>query len=600
MFRNAKVTTKFVVPAALVVLVLLGAGMAWIGVRQKVGALHEMQQRGRLIEAQVSVTRAYISDRYVAALEEAGPDGRIAIPLPATAVIEITKKLIDEGWFEARLISVKPFNPDNHPQDDFERIGLQALISGQQSYERVETVDGKLMYRRVTPDRAVSESCMNCHTGYRKGDMVGALAVSIPFAEKATALRANAYSLAGLTLLMVAAIVLLLWVIIRRVVISPLHGLVEGAAAVAAGNLTVRVKVGSGDEFGQLAETFNQMSETLHYRFRELQAMVDVSRTLSASLDLGGVLTQVVHSGIDLLDARYGAVFLYDDEGELRLEFFNGRDEEARALGLLDAGCNHIAQSAVAKDPVVIDAEHCPIACGKCEAGHGCRWILSVPLAVEGRVLGTVAFYSPHQYAVDQVNLMEAMGHQAALAVRNALDKRQLQEMAHRDMLTGLANRRAFWEALARVCDEAARTGGKVTLLMIDLDHFKEYNDRYGHLAGDDLLAAVGRAMRESVRGTDLPCRYGGDEFSIILPHTDEAEARRVIERLTEKLKTIPHPEGTPPLDNVGVHVSIGVAVFPDDADNSAGLVAAADRAMYEAKAYSRERITIARARPSA
>lgn len=596
MFANAKVTTKFVVPSALVVLIFFGAGIAWIGDRQKTSAVREMQQRARLIEAQVRVTRAYIAESYIAAVNEAGPGGRVMVPLPATAVTETTKRLVREGWFQARLISEKPFNQSNRPQDDFELAGLKALLDGQGSYERIETVNGKLMYRRMTPDRAGTPACLKCHAG-SQGDMLGALAVSIPYDEKAAALRGDIYSLAGLTLLLVSAIVLLLWVIIRRVVISPLHSLVEGTAAVAAGNLTAQVKVGPRDEFGQLAETFNRMSRALQRRFLELQAMLDVSRTLSAGLDQREVHAQVLRSGVDLLDARYGAVFLYDSEGELRLESFTGGDEEARALGLLE-GCDHIVQSVHSREPVVTDAKRCPEGCGAHAAEHGYRWILSVPLLVEGHVIGAAAFYSPHPYTQEEILLMGAMGRQVALAIRNAMDKLKLQEMAHRDTLTGLANRRAFWETLTQACVEAMRNGGRATLLMIDLDHFKTFNDRYGHLAGDALLAAVGRAMRESVRHTDLPCRYGGDEFTIILPAADEADARHVIERLTEKLAAIPHPEGAS--SGAGVHVSIGIAVYPDDADNCAALVSVADRAMYEAKARSRERITVVRARPTA
>lgn len=599
MLANAKVTAKFVVPSALVVLVLLGAGVAWIGARQKADALREVERQARLIEAQVSVTRAYITDRYVAAISAAGLDERVDVPRPATAVIETTRQLAEQGWFQARLISANPVNPANRPRDEFERAGLKALAGGQGSFERLETVGGKLMYRRITPDLAVSEACLQCHPGHKVGDVLGALTVSIPYAEKAAALRADAYTLAGLTLVMAAAIALLLWIMIRRVVISPLHSLVEGTAAVAAGNLTAEVRVGARDEFGQLAETFNQMSQSLRYRFRQLQALLDVSRTLSASLDPGEVLSQVLYSGVDLLDARHGAVFLLDPEGEPRLESFTGGEEEASALGIMDITCECIARPVTDPNPVVIDAGRCPDGCGERAVDHGCRWILSIPLPVEGRVIGMAVFYSPHRYTAEQIELTEALGRQAALAIRNAMDNRKLHELAERDMLTGLANRRAFWETLTRVCDRAAQGGGKVTLLMVDLDHFKEFNDRYGHLAGDALLAAVGRAMRESVRSTDLPCRYGGDEFTVILPGADEADALQVIERLNEKLTAMPHPEGAPP-GGTGIHVSIGVAVYPDDAADGAGLVSAADRAMYEAKACSRERITVVRARPVA
>lgn len=170
---------------------------------------------------------------------------------------------------------------------------------------------------------------------------------------------------------------------------------------------------------------------------------------------------------------------------------------------------------------------------------------------------------------------------------------RRLARLANRDALTGLLNSRAFWTNLRRVLLAHRRTGEPVTLLLLDLDNFKEFNDRYGHLAGDAMLAAVGRAVQRCVRSSDLACRYGGDELAIIAPGTDEEDARQIAERVQACLSDIriPNHFGKEPDP---VTVSIGIACVPRCAVTADDLVAAADKALYAAKAQGRNAVAVA------
>ncbi|MGZ5347903.1 MAG: GGDEF domain-containing protein [Solirubrobacterales bacterium] len=162
------------------------------------------------------------------------------------------------------------------------------------------------------------------------------------------------------------------------------------------------------------------------------------------------------------------------------------------------------------------------------------------------------------------------------LVRRRAALEVELERLAHTDALTGLPNRRAWDEEFDRELARASRTGAALCAVLLDLDHFKQFNDRHGHPAGDEHLRAAGKAWRERLRGTDLLARYGGEEFAILLPGSALADATEVVEGLRE---SVPR----------GETVSGGIAQW-DGAESGAELVARADRALYEAKRGGRDR----------
>jgi len=175
----------------------------------------------------------------------------------------------------------------------------------------------------------------------------------------------------------------------------------------------------------------------------------------------------------------------------------------------------------------------------------------------------------------------------------------RLRDISERDPLTGLANRRRFGDAFATEWRRAHRDGRPLSIAVIDVDHFKLYNDRLGHQAGDTCLAAVAAAARDSVhRAGDLAARWGGEEFVLLLPETSEDGAAAVAEHLRALLaaRALAHPAaaGACVTVSVGVACAEGIALMGD----TAGLFAAADRAMYEAKATGRDRVVRASTLP--
>jgi diguanylate cyclase (GGDEF)-like protein len=215
--------------------------------------------------------------------------------------------------------------------------------------------------------------------------------------------------------------------------------------------------------------------------------------------------------------------------------------------------------------------------------------LLIVPLFAEGHPIGILALESGGRIGRIPrwtVSMVQQFASHGALALHNAWLLEEVRRMAETDPLTGLANRRVFERALEREIARASRTGHPVSLLMLDADHFKQYNDRFGHRAGDDLLQSLARALVEHSRAFDTVARYGGEEFAVILPECPVDEAQRVAERLRLVSSAV---EGRAP-----VTLSGGVATYPVHGRDGAALIEAADAALYESKRCGRDRLSLA------
>jgi diguanylate cyclase (GGDEF)-like protein len=172
---------------------------------------------------------------------------------------------------------------------------------------------------------------------------------------------------------------------------------------------------------------------------------------------------------------------------------------------------------------------------------------------------------------------------------RMAIGELQLQQMATHDGLTGLFNRRQFNQKLQDSLDRYTRYGRPVSLLIIDIDHFKQVNDTYGHPAGDAILVELGKRLARQARAIDHVCRYGGEEFTVLLSETNSRAASYFAQRLCEIMENEPWDLGIG--TRVSITVSIGIASCPEHADEPQTLVAAADRALYAAKQAGRNRV---------
>lgn len=219
------------------------------------------------------------------------------------------------------------------------------------------------------------------------------------------------------------------------------------------------------------------------------------------------------------------------------------------------------------------------------------RNVVVIPLFAEGQPLGALVLEHPStrgdRIERRAVAMAEQFAAHAGLSLNNAWLLTRVQKMAETDPLTGLPNRRVFEFVLEREISRAVRNGEQVTLVMLDIDHFKLLNDAHGHQVGDRVLRDVGRALTAACRDFDTPARFGGEEFAVILPSCNAKESLIAAERLRAAIATSDAP--------LPVTASAGTATFPRHASEPEGLVHAADEAMYESKRAGRNRVTRSR-----
>jgi diguanylate cyclase (GGDEF)-like protein len=217
--------------------------------------------------------------------------------------------------------------------------------------------------------------------------------------------------------------------------------------------------------------------------------------------------------------------------------------------------------------------------------------LVCVPLVHQKETLGIlfVDDGTVRMLAAEDLEALEILASFAAIAISHAWMHREVAHRAITDGLTGLFNRRYFEELLNREFQRAERHGREFSLALVDVDDFKQYNDRYGHQVGDEALTALGAAIRRSLRSSDLAARYGGDEMVVILPETGLEKAyhlfsRRIKRNMEQGLRSL-----SP--DRVDIGVTIGIASYPDDGNAARDIVLAADRALLAAKKNKHSRM---------
>ena len=310
---------------------------------------------------------------------------------------------------------------------------------------------------------------------------------------------------------------------------------------------------------GELEDTHNP-PEVVHVLLRALPRAIGITRA-ALYLREEGTISTVAHGRIVTIELPAGI-----PPGASVLQCWESRNPVLRKVA------DPLADAMIAR------------------ALPGATNLVILPFTADGEPVGAlIVECGPMRAGTSTLNLISQFNVHGALSHRNVRLMAEVKHLATVDGLTGLSNRRTFESALHREVARAQRTGEQLSLLLIDVDHFKRVNDEYGHPMGDEVLRHVGSVLGTRGREVDLPSRYGGEEFAIILPNCPPEEALRVADRLRAAIAGDDSP--------LPITASAGVAAMHHNAIDAAGLVKAADAALYEAKSRGRNRTELAHPR---
>jgi diguanylate cyclase (GGDEF)-like protein len=343
----------------------------------------------------------------------------------------------------------------------------------------------------------------------------------------------------------------------------------------------------------------------LDHKSHQMEVLNNLARILASTHHLEDVMSLVVQMTLEVARAERCYLMLWEqDELVCRaLADLEGRTITAEAE-VSETICGRVLETG---EPLLLEAHtHHP---EDLEQGHD-RHVMCVPMVAKQRLLGLLYVDSPdggHVFSDKDLTLLEAISHHASVAIENATLYAQLSSRASEletlvelyeeanmrassDALTGLQNRRFFLDQIDRSFAQAKRHRRHLSLLVIDIDHFKSFNDTYGHTMGDQVLVNVSQALGLAVRLADVVARYGGEEFIVALPDTDLEGALTVAERMRESVSEVQLEDELGQLLR-SITVSIGVSSLRLEDERTAELIERADRGLYEAKSRGRNQV---------
>ena len=357
----------------------------------------------------------------------------------------------------------------------------------------------------------------------------------------------------------------------------------------------------------QLEERVAERTEELARRDEQLRESLTESQEYAKDIEAVNELAQLLQSCLTLKEAEQQAARIlsrfFPAGTVLLLNSSRSLMEVSLAWGPASSGRGPFQPEscwALRKGQVHLVGPHCcnPPCAHYEETVTGCH--LCVPMIAQGASLGVLSIDDPNLCQGQPKSarlerkrkLAGTLAEQMSVTFANLRLHETLKYQSVRDPLTRLFNRRHMEEGLERELHRATRKATPVAVLMIDIDHFKRFNDSYGHDAGDLVLQEFGSLVQTQIRGGDLACRYGGEEFLLIMGETDLESARQRAEALREQVRAMPVRYRGQLLRRLTV--SIGVAVFPAHASSGAQLISVADGALYRAKHEGRDRVVVA------
>ena len=396
-------------------------------------------------------------------------------------------------------------------------------------------------------------------------------------------------------LLITAIISIILSILLAQNFTAPLQNLIEGARQISKGDFSHHISPASDDEIGDLTRTFDEMrlnlrstKADLEYRIIQLSTLYDVGKAISSVLEFKKLQHKILETAVKVVQAEKGSIMLLDDK-VLTIGVAVGLSEEITKKTRLEAGQSISGWVVDQQKPLFIkdvkqDKTFLSIKKDEVKAGT----LMCVPLIAKEKLLGVlnVSRVEPNSFSEKDFELFVNLANQAAIAIENA----RLYRYAVTDEMTRLYNHRYFQQRLDEELLRADRYDNHVSLIILDVDHFKNFNDTYGHPEGDRVLKTVARLIEKSVREVDISARYGGEEFVVICPEKNAEGSLPPAERIRNAVAEYDFRiKGEP----VPITVSLGVASYPDQAKSKPELIKKADYALYFSKNNGRNQANL-------
>lgn len=339
-----------------------------------------------------------------------------------------------------------------------------------------------------------------------------------------------------------------------------------------------------------------QYEESNTYKVKQMTALYEFSQKIGSNLKLDYALSIVLEEVTRLLNVDYSLIRLLSEQTqELEVAATRGiPDDEKTKLPLLHSGLGLPGEIMKTGKAIYIPDVHKDTRLREYTLLQDQETYLGVPLRVGEKIIGVLSCMTktPRAFSEDEIAYLSIIASEAGIAIENARLYSETKELTLTDALTQLSNVRRLHPQLEDELARAERYTRKVSFVMIDIDHFKKYNDTHGHPRGDIVLQKVAQLMMQHVRVLDQVYRYGGEELCIVLPETDKETAFQVAERIRQVIAEYPfYQKQTQPDGNLTI--SAGVATYPTDAISKEGLIAHADEALYQAKAKGRNQVQV-------
>ncbi|MGA3328950.1 MAG: diguanylate cyclase [Terriglobia bacterium] len=395
---------------------------------------------------------------------------------------------------------------------------------------------------------------------------------------------------------LLAAILVFLTGVVTRLIVAPVLQLIRASEQVGRGDFTPDLPPIVDNEFGVLSRSFSHMTAALRREREELAALNRFSEAVTQCTSEIEVYDLLLHSLKERFQPRQVIIFK-----------LNSAENYLEAAATLVPLPKEIGAWPVIEEPhnckavrtgrsfVVNDVQSEPLCPSKfalpSEGSYYCG-----PLIASGIIIGSMRMEAAKDlWTPERQRLLESYLSGAASALSNLRLLDRMKQQANIDMLTGLYNRRFLEDYARKLFAIARRRAQPVGMIMLDLDHFKGFNDVYGHEIGDRILRHFAKTVTASMRETNLAARYGGEEFIVILPDTSAKSCLLVAERIRKAVMTMVVPSSAEkPLPQLTV--SIGVAAFPEHGQTLEEIIQASDKALYESKRNGRNRVTVASA----